>query len=187
LIGFAFVHAQRDKGRIEQIIREAVTRWKFCGIKVHRIDAPATREICDAARTFGIPLLYDPVGQTDLIELLASQYPDVNFIIPHLGSFADDWRAHLRVIDQIDRYPNVYADTSGVRRFDYLVQAVKRGGAHKVLFGTDGPWLHPGVELHKVRLLGLPPQQEALILGKNLLRLIQGVKTASKSRSSLVH
>lgn len=187
LIGFAFVHAQRDKGRIEQIIGEAVTRWKFCGIKVHRIDAPATREICDAARTFGIPLLYDPVGQTDLIELLASQYPDVNFIIPHLGSFADDWRAHLRVIDQIDRYPNVYADTSGVRRFDYLVQAVKRGGAHKVLFGTDGPWLHPGVELHKVRLLGLPPQQEALILGKNLLRLIQGVKTASKSKSSLVH
>ena len=187
LIGFAFVHAQRDKGRIDHIIREAVTRWKFCGIKVHRIDAPATREICDAARTFGIPLLYDPVGQTDLIELLASQYPDVNFIIPHLGSFADDWRAHLRVIDQIDRYPNVYADTSGVRRFDYLVQAVKRGGAHKVLFGTDGPWLHPGVELHKVRLLGLPPQQEALILGKNLLRLIQGVKTASKSKSSLVH
>lgn len=187
LIGFAFVHAQRDKGRIDHIIREAVTRWKFCGIKVHRIDAPATREICDAARTFGIPLLYDPVGQTDLIELLASQYPDVNFIIPHLGSFADDWRAHLRVIDQIDRYPNVYADTSGVRRFDYLVQAVKRGGAHKVLFGTDGPWLHPGVELHKVRLLGLPPQQEALILGKNLLRLIPGVKIASKSGSSLVH
>ncbi len=187
LIGFAFVHAQRDKGRVDHIIREAVTRWKFCGIKVHRMDAPATREVCDAARTFGIPLLYDPVGQTDLVELLASQYPDVNFIIPHLGSFADDWRAHLRIIDQIDRYPNVYADTSGVRRFDYLVQAVERGGAHKVLFGTDGPWLHPGVELHKVRLLGLPPQQEALILGKNLLRLIQGVKIASKSKSSLVH
>ncbi|MCY7276095.1 MAG: amidohydrolase family protein [Phormidesmis sp. CAN_BIN44] len=108
-------------------------------------------------------------------------------MIPHLGSFADDWRAHLRIIDQIDRYPNVYTDTSGVRRFDYLVQAVKRGGANKELFGTDGHWLHPGVELHKVRLLGLPPQQEALILGKNLLRLIQGVKTASKSRSSLVH
>jgi hypothetical protein len=22
----------------------------------------------------------------------AQQYPDVNFIIPHLGSFSDDWR-----------------------------------------------------------------------------------------------
>jgi hypothetical protein len=182
-IGFAFVHAQRDRGRIYQIIEEAVNRWKFCGIKVHRMDGPATREVCDAARTFRLPLLYDPAGKTDLIDLLAPQYPDVNFIIPHLGSFADDWRAHLRVIDQISRYPNVYTDTSGIRRFDYLVQAVKRAGAHKVLFGTDDPWLHPGVELHKVHLLGLPPKQEALILGENLLRLIRGVKTSPRTRA----
>jgi len=181
-IGFAFVHAQRDRGRIYQTIEEAVIRWKLCGIKLHRMDAPATREVCDAARVFGLPLLYDPAGQTDLVELLASQYPEVNFIIPHLGSFADDWRAHLRIIDQIARYPNLYTDTSAVRRFDYLVQAVKRGGAQKVLFGTDGPWLHPGLELHKIRLLGLPTAEEALILGENLLRLLPGVNNLSKPR-----
>lgn len=149
---------------------------------MHRLDAPLTREICHVAQTFGLPVLYDPVGKTDLIDLLAPQYPKVNFIIPHLGSFADDWRTHLRVIDQIVRHPNVYADTSGVRRFDYLEEAVKRGGAHKVLFGSDGPWLHPGVELHKIRLLGLSPQQASLILGKNILRLIQVVKVAVEPR-----
>jgi uncharacterized protein len=78
------------------------------------------------------------------------------------------------VIDQLVRYPNVYADTSGVRRFDYLVEAVRRAGARKLLFGSDGPWLHPGLELHKIRLLGLPPAQEALVLGKNALRLLRG-------------
>jgi uncharacterized protein len=171
-IGFAFIHAQRDRGNIYQIIAESVIKWRFRGIKVHRRDSPITREVCEVARQFRLPLLYDPVGETDLIDLLAPQYPDVNFIIPHLGSFADDWRAHLRVIDQISRYPNVYTDTSGVRRFDYLLQAIKRGGAHKVLFGTDGPWLHPGVELHKIRLLNLRPNREELVLGKNLLRLI---------------
>jgi uncharacterized protein len=172
-ICFAFIHPQRDKGRIYELIEPAVTQWGFCGIKVHRMDAPATRELCEVARIFRLPILYDPVGETDIVELLASEYPDVNFIIPHLGSFADDWRAHLRVIDQIARFPNVYTDTSGVRRFDYLVQAIERGGAEKVLFGTDGPWLHPGLELHKIRLLGLSPQEEALVLCKNLLRLIQ--------------
>jgi hypothetical protein len=89
-----------------------------------------------------------------------------------LGSFADDWRSHLRVIDQIVRFPNVYTDTSGVRRFDYLVEAVKRGSARKILFGSDGPWLHPALELQKVRLLGLPPRQEELVLGNNLIRLL---------------
>jgi uncharacterized protein len=182
-ICFAFIHSRRDKGRIYELIEPAVTQWGFCGIKVHRMDASATRELCEVARIFRLPILYDPVGETDIIELLASEYPDVNFIIPHLGSFADDWRTHLRVIDQITRYKNVYTDTSGVRRFDYLVNAIARGGAEKVLFGSDGPWLHPGLELHKIKLLGLSPQQEALVLGKNLLRLIAGVATSANNVS----
>lgn len=171
-LGFAFVHALRDRGRIDAIVTQAVNQWGFCGIKAHRLDAPITRELCEVARRLRVPILYDPVSKTEVIDLLAPQYSDVNFIIPHLGSFADDWTAHLRVIDQIVRFPNVYTDTSGVRRFDYLVQAVRRGGARKVLFGTDGPWLHPALELQKIRLLGLPPAEEALILGKNLLRLV---------------
>lgn len=181
-IGFAFIHAQRDRGHIHPIIEKAVNQWGFCGIKVHGHEAPVTREVCEVARRFRLPLLYDVAGKTDVIELLAPQYPDVNFILPHLGSFADDWRAHVRVIDQIARFANVYTDTSGVRRFDYVVQAVKRGGAHKVLFGSDGPWLHPGLELYKIRLLGLSPQQEALMLGENLLRLLQGAQTPSRPR-----
>jgi len=72
-----------------------------------------------------------------LVEMLAPQYPDVNFIIPHLGSFADDFRAQQQVVDQLVRYPNVYADTAGVRRFDYIVQAVKRAGPRKVPLGAE--------------------------------------------------
>jgi hypothetical protein len=40
-------------------------------------------------------------------------------------------------------------------------------------FGSDGPYLHPGVELYKVRLLGLKPEKLDLILGKNALRLLR--------------
>ena len=173
-IPFACVHARRDAGRIRKMVGHAVTRWGFRGIKVHGHEAPATREVAETARALGLPVLYDVAGRPYLIEMIAAEYPDVNFIIPHLGSFADDWRAHRQVIDQIARLPNVYADTSGVKRFDYVVQAVERGGAGKVLFGSDGPWLHPALELQKIKLLGLPPRDEALVLGGNLLRLITG-------------
>lgn len=176
LIGFAFVHATRDAGRIFRMVERA-RRWGFRGIKSHGFEAMPTRELCEAARAFRMPLLADVAGRAEVVDLLASQFPDVNFIIPHLGSFADDWRAHQRVIDQLVRYPNVYTDTSGIRRFDYIVEAIKRAGARKVLFGSDGPWLHPGLELHKVRLLGLPADQEALILGGNIIRLLRGVRT----------
>jgi predicted TIM-barrel fold metal-dependent hydrolase len=179
-IGFAFVHPVRDAGRVGDLVRVAVQRYGFRGIKAHRHDGPLTREVCEAARRFRVPLLYDPMGEVAVVELLASEYPDVAFIVPHLGSFADDWRAQLALVDHLARHPNVYADTSGVRRFDLLEAAARRAGPGKLLFGSDGPWLHPGIELAKVRALGLPPGAERLVLGGNLLRLIAGV-----SRSGL--
>jgi predicted TIM-barrel fold metal-dependent hydrolase len=172
LIGFAFVHPKRDAGRVREMVQHAVERYGFRGIKVHGFDAMPTREVCDAAREFRLPVLVDVGGKTHVAEMFASQYPDVNFIIPHLGSFVGDWKAHQQVIDQLIRHPNLYADTSSVRHFDYIVQAVKRAGPRKILFGSDGPWAHPGVELHKIRLLGLPPGPRALILGGNIMRLL---------------
>jgi len=183
LIGFAFVHAARDAGRIFDMVRHAVGHWGFRGIKVHGHDAMPTREVCEAARALRLPLLVDVAGQAHVIEMLAPSYPGVNFIIPHLGSFRDDWRAQQQVVDQLVRFPNLYVDTSGVRRFDYIVQAVRRAGPHKVLFGSDGPWLHPGLELHKIRLLRLAPDQEAMILGGNVLRLLRQSKAASATMS----
>jgi predicted TIM-barrel fold metal-dependent hydrolase len=174
--GFAMVHATRDEGRIGSIVSEAVREHGFRGIKVHRHDARITREICDVARAFGLPVLYDVMGETSVVELLATEYPDVAFVIPHLGSFADDWRAHVAVIDQLVRYPNVYTDTAGIRRFDYIVDAIRRAGARKVIFGSDGPWLHPGLELAKIRLLGLSAADAAQVLGGNFLRLTANVR-----------
>lgn len=171
--GFAFINPKRDAGRVRAMIEEAVTRHGFVGIKVHRHDAPITREICESARVFSLPVLYDVVGEVSVVELLAEEYPDVTFIIPHLGSFSDDWRAQLALIDHLVRHPNVYADTSGVRRFDLLDQAVRRAGPKKILFGSDGPWLHPAVELAKIKALRLSAADEQLILGRNFLRLIR--------------
>ena len=108
------------------------------------------------ARRFHLPVLYDVMGEVSICELLAQEYPEVSFIIPHLGSFADDWKAQLSLIDHLVRHPNIYTDTAGVRRFDLLEQAVDRAGPAKILFGSDGPWLHPGVELEKIYLLKLP-------------------------------
>jgi predicted TIM-barrel fold metal-dependent hydrolase len=137
-------------------------------------------------------VLYDLMGEVSTVELLATEYPDVSFIIPHLSSFADDWRSQMALTDQLERHPNVYADTSGVRRFDVLEQAVKRAGAKKFLFGTDGPWLHPAVELSKIRALELPEAEERLVLGENLLRLISHAGDAlasapAQARETITH
>lgn len=180
LTGFAFIHPSRDAGRVEEMIDRAVRRYGFRGIKIHGFDAPPTREVCEVARAYGLPILVDVVGQAQLVDMFAPAYPEINFIIPHLGSFKDDFRAQQQVVDQLVRLPNVYADTSGVRRFDYLIQAVRRAGARKLLFGSDGPWLHPGHELQKVKWLGLTPTDHALVVGGNARRLIFGAQVGRR-------
>jgi predicted TIM-barrel fold metal-dependent hydrolase len=174
LIGFAFVHPRRDRGRIFKMVERAVREWRFRGIKVHGAEAMATREVCETARAFKLPILVDVIGKMHAVDMFAPAYPDVNFIIPHLGSFRDDFRAQQIMVDQLVRYPNVYTDTSGVRRFDYIIEALRRAGPEKILFGSDGPWLHPALELYKIKLLQLAPAKEAMILGGNILRLLRG-------------
>jgi predicted TIM-barrel fold metal-dependent hydrolase len=177
-IGFVFLHPVADRGRVAEVLARAVDERGFRGIKVHWSNGPMTREIAEAAAARRLPVLYDPRGDTAAVELLAREF-DIPWIIPHLSSFADDWRAQCALIDQLVRYPNVFADTSGVRYFDLLVDAVRRAGPHKVLFGSDGPFLHPGVELAKVQALGLPATDEALVTGRNVMRLIRGIRRAS--------
>ena len=172
LIGFAFVNARADQGQVGDLLETAVRRYGFRGIKIHQHDGRITREVCEVARRLRLPILYDVMGETTTVDLVAAAYPDVSFIVPHLGSFGDDYRAQVATIDLLVRFPNVYADTSGVRRFDLLEQAVRRAGAAKILFGTDGPWLHPAVEIAKIHALGLRPEAARKVLGGNILRLL---------------
>jgi predicted TIM-barrel fold metal-dependent hydrolase len=176
LIGFAMMHAERDRDRTIAMINFAVRNLGFKGIKLHRHDARISRPVCEAAKKWRLPVLYDVVGEVPPVELLATEYPDVAFVIPHLGSFSDDWGAQRTLIDQLVRHPNVFTDTSGVRRYDLLEEAVARAGAHKIIFGSDGPFLHPALELQKIRLLRLAPSDLSKITGGNILRLLSRIR-----------
>ena len=174
--GYAFLDAERDKGRIYQMVETAVRDYHFCGIKVHRYNARISREICEVAREFSLPVLYDVMAEISGVELIAKEYPDVNFIIPHLGTFSDDWKAQLSFIDHLVRHANVYTDCSGVKRFDLLKMAYERAGAGKILYGSDGPWMHPGVEVSKIFFLKASTEEEQMMLAGNFLRLTRDVR-----------
>lgn len=179
-LGFAFVNPVTDAGRVALLIDEA-RRWGACGIKVHWRDGRITREIAEVALRHRLPVLYDPGGDTGVVETVTHAYPDVAWIVPHLSSFADDWKAQVAFVDQLVRIPNLFTDTSGVRYFDVLDDAARRAGASKILFGSDGPFLHPGVELAKVLSLPLDRRGRAAVLGGNLLRLTRSARHTHRS------
>lgn len=180
---YVFINADADRGHVGEVVAAAHSRGA-CGIKVHWSDAPATDEVALAAGRHRMPVLFDPRGDVQLVAHLARRHPEVPWIVPHLSSFADDWRAQKRLIDVLVRVPNVFTDTSGVRYFDLLEEAVARAGPHKVLYGSDGPYLHPAPELAKVLALNLAPEDRELVLGGNVLRLTAPARTRSGQKKS---
>jgi len=66
-----------------------------------------------------------------------------------------------------ERYANLYLDTSAMPYPWKIAEAVRSIGAERVLYASDGPGCNPKLEVEKVRMLGLPEEQERLVLGVN--------------------
>jgi predicted TIM-barrel fold metal-dependent hydrolase len=174
LIGFAAHSPQREAGTLRRTLAEEV---KSMGLRAVRSDGHPTRELLDAAQELGIPVIYYPTGRWQELgafyHMPATAYPNVNFILPHLGQYRSTrWPPHMEAIDLAKRYRNVYLDTSGIGSLKYLEIAVRELPREKILFGTCAPEHDPRVEKEALRLLKLASADYAKVAGSNLLRLI---------------
>ena len=174
LVGFGGLHPIADADRVDELVREAVEELGLRGLKIHAHDALPEAPVLRAARRHGIPLLVDVMRKVEHAIGLAHAFPEVPVIVPHLGAFVDDWHAQRRLIDALPEHPNLYADTSGVRYWDVLVRAARRA-PDRLIFGSDGPFLHPGVELEKIRQLPVPRDVRRTIAGGTLAVLVPDV------------
>lgn len=168
-IGFAKHDAATEAGKIPGMLRREVRELGLKGLKLHGVPS---QEMVKTAAELRIPILFHPPRVNDSLEVIRSS-PDVSFILAHLGSFASrDWREHVRAIEAAKLLPNLFLDTSSVVFSEYLRRAAHELSAEKLIFGSDGPLVDSRVELYKIRLLQLPPKQEELVLGRNILRLL---------------
>jgi hypothetical protein len=168
-IGFAKHDPVNEKGRIRAMLLDECRELGLRGLKLH---VKPTPEVLDTVAELGIPVLWHP-GRIAMFDDIAKAYPTVDLILAHLGSdLSSDWREHLAGIEMARRYPNVYLDTGATVLTRYLEQALKEVGPEKIIFGSDEPEVDCRLEIFKVRVLKLPKQQEEMILGGNIQRLL---------------
>jgi uncharacterized protein len=175
LIGFAVHSPQREAGELRSLLTEEV---KSMGLKGVKSDGHPTRELLDVAAELGIPVMYYPKrdrssGLLTAFHMMASAYPSVNFILPHLGAFrSDSYPTHIEAIDLVKRHSNMHVETSGIPEHKYLEMAARELPAEKIIFGSFAPELDPRVGIHAIRLLKLETEQENAVLGGNIRRLL---------------
>jgi predicted TIM-barrel fold metal-dependent hydrolase len=168
-IGDAKHDPVNEKGRIRELLPRECRELGLRGLKLH---VEPTPEVLDTVAELGIPIIWHP-GRVAMFEHVARDYPMVDLIMAHMGSdLSANWREHAAAIDLAGRYPNIYLDTGATVLTRYIEQAVRELGAAKIVFGSDEPEVDCRQELFKVKVLKLPPDQEALILGGNIQRLL---------------
>jgi predicted TIM-barrel fold metal-dependent hydrolase len=161
-------------------IHSAVTNDGFHGVKVHpRNEAfPINSEdlsypIAEAAVKLRVPLLIhtgepDTYGfaQPTLVGDLADTFPDLTLIVGHMGK-----RLVEDAILVARWFENIILETS-FRSHRDIERAVRRVGADRVVYGSDMPFGVPEVEMLKVRVSGITPDEKEMVLGGNMARIL---------------
>jgi predicted TIM-barrel fold metal-dependent hydrolase len=175
-IGYAKHDPVNEKGRIRAMLLRECRELGLRGLKLH---VKPTPEVLDTVAELGIPIIWHP-ARVALFDDVAKAYPNIDLIMAHLGSdLSNDWREHLAAIEMARRYPNIYLDTGAAVLTRYLELAVKELGPERVVYGSDEPDVDCRLEIFKVRMLKLPKEQEQMILGNNMMRLLSRYKGAA--------
>jgi predicted TIM-barrel fold metal-dependent hydrolase len=83
-----------------------------------------------------------------------------------------------------EKYDNLVVDTSACPYPDKIREAIARLGAHRVLFGSDGPGCNPKLELQKIKRIGLSENEEQLVLHDNILSILERVRHKTSGNGS---
>lgn len=152
------------------------------GLKLHTVSyvgfpyGENTLRLMRRAAEYNAPVLFhsgdEPLALPQELAEAARLCPETTVIFAHMGGYY-----HCRAaIQSAQELPNVLLDTSAMPYPEMIRQAVQTIGPERVLFGSDGPGCVPALELEKVRLAGLSPDDEVLVLGGNIKRILDEVR-----------
>ena len=178
IIGFARIHPKEGL-RARDELRRCVEELGLKGLKLHPLTTGVRVYQNDAlalvrqATMYGLPIYYhsgdDPSTQPTMFEFVVHEAPDATIFLGHAGGFLF-WRD---AAEMALRYDNVYLSTPGSASPAALQAAIGIAGAHKIIFGSDAPAMHPAVELAKIEAMTLSDDERRMILYENAHRALR--------------
>ncbi len=137
-----WVNPYEDVSTIEPLIenhRDIVKAIKFHPFHSKlRFDSQEIENYIKLARKHSLPVVThtgdSECDDVKLVYKMAKSYPDVNFVMVHMGLGSDNTEA----IDLISKLPNLYGDTTWVS-IESTLRFLEVCGDDKIVFGSDAP------------------------------------------------
>ena len=111
----------------------------------------------------------EPGRPIPYLDEVALDFPELTIVGGHIGY---PWTSEM--ISLARKYDNVYIDTSAYKAKRYppeLVDYLRRGGRHKILFGSNYPMIMPAACLEGLEDLGIDEETARLFLHDNAARV----------------
>lgn len=185
LIGYARINPHSDDAAV--LLEEAIVDLKMKGLKIHQESVTAAAHhdsiirLVKKAAEFNAPALFhsgdEALSLPQQFTKLAEAAPEATIILAHMGGYhhTDD------AIGVCEKYENLLVDTSACPYPDKIREAIERLGAHRVLFGSDGPGCNPKLELQKIKRLGLSEKEERMVFHDNIASILERVRHTTTS------
>lgn len=138
-------------------------------------------EIAELGQQLGLRVIKIHLHEYDTIDRLTVQFPEITWILPHMGSYMVPDSRLRDYCDLARTRQNVYLDTSVTDQYYDLDLAVRWAGVENVTFASDGFMYNPLVEKAKLDALRLPTphrkprltdKEYDLIMGGNMARIL---------------
>ncbi len=177
-IPFSHVIVEEGRGALDELVR-SFDQDAMRGLKLHcgemkepswELLEPVLAMCCD----YEAPVLIDMANNLPLAREMAQQMPELQVIIAHLGAPDDEDLAEQFII-LAETHANLYLDASYCHRPWKIPEAIRRLGADRVIFGSDGPLIHPAIELAKIRVCNLNDEDFAKVTCDNIMSLLRPV------------
>jgi predicted TIM-barrel fold metal-dependent hydrolase len=179
LFGYVAVNLNYPEESLAEIERYLSGNGRFVGIKVHpqlcakSFDCDEAFRICEAAAKFRVPILIhtfgSPIESPKNVLRAAERFPEVSFILGHMGGFA--WDEGLAVgRARANTYLEICSSCTDMRRLRAAVDAV---GRERVLFGTDSTLFMAEYTLGAMSDMGLKEEELLCVMGENAERLFR--------------
>jgi hypothetical protein len=164
-----------------------VARWAdhpgFLGVKLH----PSLHEYPVTGPATGRPVLthtwtgssYDDPA---MVAAVAERHPEVTILLGHAGAVPSGFDT---VIELLYRHPNLYLEICGSyftgRALERFVGEL---GAHRIVYGSDFPFIDLRYSIGRVLFANLPLAERATVLGGAFRALISRTDQSTPDRST---
>lgn len=180
LSGFARVDPWQGEAALTELVR-ALDELGLIGLYLHPFEEQfaANDEVVfpllDALRARGLPLMlaggYPGFSHPSQIGDLARQFPDVTIIATHGGQLNISGMLLNDAGRMLRANPNVFMETSGIYREDFIEDTITELGPSRVLFGSNAPYMDQGFEATRIRLAHVDDETKRTIGRENIQRI----------------